>query len=104
MTSLPHASGWPHRRPHGPPEGQASSQPASHSNSRRKDVFPPPPKSVRIWQVQTPTEDQPEPTPPPPTPAQPLGPCSRLRTLGWVLLFLAGVLALAAWWSAWQFR
>lgn len=116
MTSLPHASGWPHRQPQIPPDGKLASQPASLSGSRQKDSFPPPPKSVRFWQVQAQSQDEPDPTVASPAEVQPLSqPVSQPvlnpdarnqgRTkLGWVFLFLAGFLGLAAWLFVSQLR
>jgi hypothetical protein len=93
MTSLPHASGLPQR------------QPNSHSGSRRhKDAFPPPPKTVRIWQVQAQSQE-PSPEETPPAENQPV---SGQRTEPgmnlWVLLFLAGLIGLAAWLFVFQFK
>lgn len=87
MTSPPHASG--------PPQ----SQPASRSGSRHKDSFPPPPKSVRIWEVQAHGQDDTPPAPASPdqTPTDNRS-CSKctLNRTGWVLLFLAALVVLAA--------
>lgn len=93
MTSLPHASGLPHR------------QPPSHSGSRRrKDTFPPPPKTVRIWQVHP---QSPEPSPETTQSAKELLASGRQTEPGmslWVLLFLAGLVGLAAWLFVLQFK
>ena len=85
MTSFPHASGLPQR------------QPGSRSGLRRKGAFPPPPKSVRIWQVQTPRDDQLEPLVPSPEQVQPATSSPTFSTLVWALLALAGVLGFAVW-------
>jgi hypothetical protein len=93
MTSLPHASGLPQR------------QPTSRSGSRRRaDAFPPPPKTVRIWQVQA---QGPAQCPDAPSLAE-IPPASSQQASGsrafWVLLFLSGVLALTAWLFVFQFK
>lgn len=96
MTSLPHASGLPQRQP--------NSHSGSHSGSRRrKDAFPPPPKTVRIWQVQAQSQEpSSEETPPAenqPASGQQTQPGMNL----WVVLFLAGLIGLAVGLAAWLF-
>jgi len=97
MTSLPHASGLPQRQPNSPS--------GSHSGSRRhKDAFPPPPKTVRIWQVQAQSQE-PSPEEPPPAENQPASGHKTQPGMNlWVLLFLAGLLGLAAWLFVFQFK
>lgn len=92
MTSFPHASGLPQR------------QPASQSGSRRKDAFPPPPKSVRTWLVQAHGEDQPERTESLPALNQSQDRYPKVNMWGWILLSVAVFIGLAVWLFVSQLR
>ena len=104
MTSLPHASGWPHRQPHSQPEGEPCSPSSSRSSSLRKGVFPPAPKSVRMWQVMSQGLDAPQQAAPP-SPADRPGVYPSRRAI-WIAraLVVAAVAALITWLFVSQLR
>lgn len=97
MTLLPHASGWPHRQPHAQPEGEPCSPSSSRSSSHRKGMFPPAPKSVRMWQVLSHGLDAPQQAAPPSPADRPrVHPSNRVLWIAGVLVS-AAVAALIAW-------
>jgi hypothetical protein len=107
MSSLPHASSTSLPGVHGAG--------AQHSHSRRRvsrrGAFPPPPKSVRIWQVQAsqqaPSEDEPEPvlnSRAPVSPASPMRIWAKYAVPVWIMLTLSGILGLATWLFVFQLK
>lgn len=89
MTSLPHASGTPH--------GQPDLQPASRSGSRHKDAFPPPPKSVRIWEVHAQSQDDAQGDARQAISSPVSSQSAKASVQVWVFLFLVGLVVIAAW-------
>lgn len=79
--------------------GQRDSRPKSRIVSRR-GAFPPPPKSVRVWQVSATIDDQAESeasSPSQPAPVQPAGPFKKFFANFWLRVVLAGIIAISAW-------
>jgi hypothetical protein len=92
MSALPHASGLP------------TPSPSRSGAGIKKGVFPPRPKSVRVWAVLEPVAHPSQPEPAPSTPGKQLGqtdsgtalegPCTANRKhlfTAWVALGLLGV-------------
>jgi hypothetical protein len=97
MTSLPHASGWPHRQPRLEPEVQPGSPSSSRSSSHRKGAFPPAPKSVRMWEVPSQSPDAPHQSAPPTPTGRPSVRLSKRAIWTAGALLAAAAAALIAW-------
>jgi len=94
MSAVPHASGFPTPNPSG------AAPDASRAKSKAKGVFPPTPKSVRIWSVRQP--DQPPPLPGTPSAADEPKPAKSSGPEGawpwWLVVFVVGVAVLRMVW------